>query len=135
MITHNFHLRFIGKKESKLLDHQWVSFGCPEKHEDEDIYQVPTNSKHGVLCCSMNGEKCSSENKISTANEICHNATFAEAKEICKNKETKGNFRLCFPEELNSCCNGGCNKIFDDQPVWVETSAKGTQINVECTFR
>ena len=88
-----------------------------------------------MVCCSINGDKCFSENKILDTNEICHNVTFAEAKEICKNKEEKESFRLCFPEELNSCCNVGCNKTFDDQPVWVETSAKGTQNNVKYTFR
>ena len=135
MIIPNFHCHFTGKKELKLLDHEWVSFGCPEKHRDEDMYQVPIDSKHGVACCSINGDKCSSENKNSATNEICQNATFAEAKQICKNKEEKGRLRLCFPEELNSCCNGGCEQTFDDQTVWVETSAKGTEYHALYTLR
>ena len=85
------------------------------------------DSKHGVLCCSMNGEICTSEHELLTTNEKCHNATFTEAKIICENKEEKGSFRLCLPEELDSCCNRGCEQHFDDQTVWVETSAKGTK--------
>ena len=135
MNTPNFHRRFLGRKESKLLGHEWVSFGCPEKHKDEDIYQAMINSKHGVACCSMNGEKCSSENKNSATNEIFRNAAFAEAKEICKNIEEKGRFRLCFPEELSSCCRGGFEQMFDDETVWVETSAKGTKNHALYTLK
>ena len=115
----------LGKKEKKLFNHQWVSLGCPRKHENEDIHQVLADSKHGVLCCSMDGEICTTNHKIENTEQRCHNSTFNEAKEICANRGGKESFRLCFPEELNNCCEDGCNQKFDNELVWIETSAIG----------
>ena len=121
--SNNKHNLFAGKKILKLNGNQWVALGCPQKHEAEDVYQAPEGSLHGVLCCSIDGKKCSSEHQIEGTNHRCHNATFEKAKEICTRKG--GNYRLCLPEELNSCCDGGCEQQFDDKSVWIETSSKG----------
>ena len=76
----------------------------------------------------MDGKKCYSEHTIENTNHRCHNATFDEAKAICAKKGGKGNYRLCLPEELNSCCAGGCDQQFDDTSVWIETSSKGVSL-------
>ena len=74
----------------------------------------------------MDGEICTTNHKIENTEQRCHNSTFNEAKEICSNR----GFRLCFPEELNNCCEDGSNQKFDNELVWIETSAKGKPISI-----
>ena len=111
-------------KVPKLSEHQWVSMGCPKQHKAIDIYQVPQNSKQGVRCCSMNGEKCTSSHTVPGTKVKCHLMTFREAKKLCINKGN-GAFRLCSAEELNSCCGRSCAERLDGKPVWIEGFSKG----------
>ena len=90
-------------KIPKLTDHHWVSMGCPQENKEVDISLVPKNSKHGVRCCTLNGNKCTSSHSIPTTSNKRHFMTYDVAKELCSKKES-GDYRLCFPEELNLCC-------------------------------
>ena len=122
IINYSFHKS--GLKIPKLTDHQWVSMGCPKNHKDADIVMVPENSLHGVRCCRVQGEKCQSNFEIPGKNNKCHQMTYEDARELCMTV-FNGSFRLCFPEELNDCCNSGCSSRFDDNTVWIGTLSKG----------
>ena len=113
-------------KIPKLTDHHWVSMECPQENEETDIFLVPKNSKRGVRCCKSNGRYCASSHSIPSRSNKCHFMTYDDAKELCSKKKS-GEFRLCFPEELNLCCYKSCSKRLD-RPVWIETSSKGKHV-------
>ena len=83
--------------------------GCP-KNFGTAITQVPSDTKHDVRCCSPNVKNC-------TSTPCQRLKTYKEAENIC----SKNGFRLCTPDELDTCCGTGCN--FDLTTNWV---AKGT---------
>ena len=113
-------------KIPKLTDHHWVSMECPQENKETDISLVPKNSNHGVRCCKFHGRKCTSSHSIPSTSNKCHFMSYDDAKELCS-KINAGDYRLCFPEELNRCCYKTCSKRVD-RPVWIETSSKGKYV-------
>ena len=92
----------------------YVTKRCPTTQANQDVlrrvYPQPRSFKHYVSCCKAG----SSSDQVVCASECSSQpVTFEEAKEHC----SKSGQRLCVnsDEEVNSCCNSGC----DTEWIWV----------------
>ena len=79
---------------------------------NQNVIEKPKHTKHAVRCCSMDGYTCSSQ-------PCSGDKTYCEAVEICSSRGS----RICLMEELNSCCETGCN--FDHALTWVQSRKQG----------
>jgi len=97
--------------------------GAPE-NEQPLTYVRDVGGTAALRCCSIDGDVCQSQNFEGGVQHIKHSGvvhegcvfdvTYQEAMSICH----AHGMRICNQDEIQACCNTGCNH--DDRAVWVD---------------